>query len=266
MADKNNDEKSAARRVQSIELGAKLLTALAEEGELLMLKELAQVAGFAPAQAHAYLVSYRKIGLVEQDGSSGRYRLGRFALDLGITRMRNIDPVRLASNAALALSEQTGLNVALVVWGGFGPTVIQVQESGGHLNMTTRPGTVYSTTGTAAGRVFAAFMPEKIVKEAINKEKREGNDSRRVGHYRFMSSKELKQIREDGYAGVEDPPVPGITPFSAPVFDHRGQIVLAMTIIGHDHYLQNRADEEFIPALLKTTRSLSEELGYQDRN
>ncbi|MDD9733827.1 hypothetical protein PVW46_28315 [Mameliella sp. AT18] len=61
---------------------------MAEEIEPMMLKYLAQVAGFAPAQAHAYLVSYRKIGLIEQDEETGHYRLGRYALDLGVTRQR----------------------------------------------------------------------------------------------------------------------------------------------------------------------------------
>lgn len=259
-----NTEKPAARRVQSIELGAKLLSALAEENEPLMLKEIAQVAGFAPAQAHAYLVSYRKIGLVEQDPDTGRYRLGRFALDLGIIRMHNLDPVRLATEAARELSEKIGLSVALVAWGGFGPTVILVEESGSQLNMTTRPGTVYSITGTAAGRVFSAHLPDKIIKEAINKEKREGNDSRRIGEYRFMSAKEVKQVREEGYSSVDPAPVPGISAYSAPIFDHSGKMILAMTIIGQDHYIKNKAAEEFIPALLHTTHELSQELGYRE--
>lgn len=257
-----SEQKSDPRGVQSIEVGARLLVALSDEGEPMMLKDLAKVAGFAPAQAHAYLVSYRKIGLVEQDAETGRYFMGRFALDLGMTAMRTVDPMKLASETVASLSERTNLNVALVVWGSYGPTVVQLHESGGQLNMNTRPGTVYSMTGTASGLVFTAFLPEKTVKEAISREKREASGSSRVGEYRFAPRREIDQIREQGFSEIENPPVPGIHAYAAPVFDHTGQIVHAITIIGQDHYLLPRAQGEFIPALLTATRELSASLGY----
>jgi DNA-binding IclR family transcriptional regulator len=254
--------KSEGRGVQSIEMGSRLLSALVDEVEPMMLKDLAHVAGFAPAQAHAYLVSYRKTGLVEQDAETGRYRLGRFALDLGITAMRTMDPMQLAAEATQTLAENTGLHVALVVWGSFGPTVVQVQESGGQINMNTRPGTVYSMTGTASGRVFHAWMPDATVREAISREKREKAGSGRVGVHSFLSRKEIETIREQGWATVEAPPVPGVSAYAAPVFDHAGQLSMAMTIIGQDYFIEGKAEQVFIPALLEATNALSQELGY----
>ncbi|WP_238368784.1 IclR family transcriptional regulator [Mesobacterium pallidum] len=262
-ARKPRAQKSEGRGVQSIELGARLLFALCQEGEPMMLKDLAKLAGFAPAQAHAYLVSYRKIGLVEQDAASGRYRLGHHALDLGMAAMRTTDTMALAGEVVRNLSADTELNVATVVWGSFGPTVIQVEESGRQLNMNTRPGTVYSMTGTASGRVFSAFLADKIVKDAMAREKREAVGAGRVGRARFMSKSEIEEIRERGWATVEDAPVPGISAYAAPVFDHTEQIVMAITIIGQDHYLEPRAREVFVPALLEATARLSNELGYR---
>ena len=173
--------------------------ALVEEVEPMMLKDLAQVAGFAPAQAHAYLVSFRKTGLVEQDADTGRYRLGRFALDLGITSMRATDPMALAGDAITELSERTALHVALVVWGSFGPTVVSVKESGGQLNMNTRPGTVYSMAGTASGRIFTAFLPDAIVRDAIASEKRE-----RAGH---NAADDFRDHEGKGQRGGEGDPL-----------------------------------------------------------
>ncbi len=260
---KSKDQKSEGRGVQSIELGSRLLIALCQEQEPMMLKDLANVAGFAPAQAHAYLVSYKKIGLVEQSAETGRYYLGRTALDIGLAAMRTTDPMSLACETVNELSERTALNVAQVVWGSFGPTVIQVKESGSQLNMNTRPGTVYSMSGTASGLVFSAFLPEKIVKDAVSREKREATGSGRVGTTRFVSRREIEHIREVGYATVEMPPVPGIHAYAAPVFDHTGQVILAITIIGQDHYLEAHAQDKFIPALLEATNRLSIELGYR---
>lgn len=254
--------KSEGRGVQSIEMGSRLLGELANEVEPMMLKDLARLAGFAPAQAHAYLVSYRKTGLVEQDQETGRYRLGRFALDLGITAMRTLDPMQLAGEATRNLSDSTGLHVALVVWGSFGPTVVQVQESGSQINMNTRPGTVYSMTGTASGRVFCAWLQDSMVRDAINAEKREKAASGRIGTHRFISRKEIDLIRDQGWATVEKAPVPGVNAYAAPVFDHVGQLVMVMTIIGQDYYIEEKAETKFIPALLDASRALSQEFGY----
>ena len=260
---RTKEKKSDVRGVQSIELGSRLLEALCQEAEPMMLKDLAKISGFAPAQAHAYLVSYKKIGVVEQDAETGRYFLGPFAVQLGLTAMRTMDPMELAREAVSELSDRTALNVAIVVWGSFGPTVVQVEESGIHINMNTRPGTVYSMSGTASGLVFSAFLPEQEVKDAMAQEKREPAGSGRVGTSRVVGRREIEQIRDQGFATVESPPVPGVHAYSAPVFDHSGQIVLAITIIGQDHFIEPRADSEFIPALLETTRTLSFGLGFR---
>lgn len=227
----------------------------------MMLKDLARLAQIAPAQAHAYLVSYRKLGLVEQEGPSGRYRLGPFALELGITRMRTFDPLRIAGEAVIELSQNSGLNVALVVWGSFGPTVVQVQESGTQLNMNTRVGTVYSLTGTASGRVFLAFMPENLIKESLRQERKDDVMNAKVGKYEYVSKAEIEQIREQRYATVINPPVPGINAFSAPVMDHTGQMQFAITIIGLASVLTGGKESLPIRMLLTATERLSAQLG-----
>lgn len=260
--EKATASKSEGRGIQSIEIGARMLGVMVAEAEPLMLKDLARLAGVTPAQAHAYLSSFRKMGLVEQEAAAGRYRLGPFALELGISRMRTLDMFRIAREAVVALSQDTALNVAMVVWGTFGPTVIQVQESGSQLNMNTREGTVYSISGTASGRAFAAHLPDPLIKEAIRAERRDDATGIRVGKPRYLSRAELDEIREAGFATVEDPPVPGINAVSAPVFDHLGQMQLAITIIGVVSVLETTSENPYVQRLLATTEHLSHELGY----
>ena len=54
------------RGIQSIEVGGQLLRALVRSGEPMMLRDLAAAAGMPPAKAHPYLVSFARLGLVEQ--------------------------------------------------------------------------------------------------------------------------------------------------------------------------------------------------------
>lgn len=251
------------RGVRSVEAGVHLLEVLTEHAEPLMLRDLSRAAGMAPAQAHAYLTSLRKLGLVEQDPSTMLYRIGPGALDLGIVRMRTVDLIQLAQEAARELSRQTALSVALVVWGSYGPTVIHVNEGPDQIHINTRAGTVYSITGTASGRVFAAFLPTAMVRKAIREERNESDATGRVGNGLVPGEEELAAIRRQGYATVVPPPVPGVNALAAPVFDHVGQIQLAMTLIGAAAILDNSPSSRFLPLLLSAAEGVSRKLGFE---
>jgi DNA-binding IclR family transcriptional regulator len=251
------------RGVQSIEVGARLLNALVEGGEPMMLRDLARCAGLAPAQAHAYLLSFRKLQLVEQDRQAGLYSLGPFALQLGITRLRSFDPLKMARAIVVNLVPRTGLTAALSVWGSFGPTVILLQEGADQLHFDTRAGTVYSVSGTATGRTFAAFMPETLVRDTIKAELAEGRATRRVGRpVPFaMIKPELARIRAAGFGTMDQPPVPGVDAIAAPVLDRSGQMQMAITLIGPGAIIGDPKTSPFAVTLIEFTRSLAAEFG-----
>jgi DNA-binding IclR family transcriptional regulator len=260
-------ERLEGRGVQSIEVGALLLYALVEVAEPTMLRDLARKAGIAPAQAHAYLVSFRNSGLVEQEGQAGSYRLGSFSLQLAIARMRSFDPLRMAADAIVELATETGLTVALAVWGAFGPTVVHIREGVDQVHINTRPGTVYSVSGTATGRLFAAFLPDHLIRMTLKQERSDGR-ARRVGQTKTYSQlkSELNLIRSQNYATIDTPPIPGINAISAPVFDHVGQMLMAVTLIGPAESLDRSVKSPFIPILLRFTGSLSSKLGFDGRS
>ena len=254
------------RGVQSIEVGGRILQALADAEQPMMLKDLARRAGVLPAQAHAYLVSYRKQNLVEQDATAGRYRLGPFALELGIARLRSFDPIRMAGDLLPDLVAATGFTIALAIWGTHGPTVIQIREGVDQIYTNTRPGTVYALTRTATGRVFAAFLPDRVVRAALEAESVEGLKTRRVGNNEVLTPKSLRtviaQVRRAGYATIDPPPVPGVSGISAPVFDHLGQIQMAVTVIAPTVSADVSPDGPIVARLLAFTNRLSSLMGY----
>ena len=82
-----------SRGIQSVEVGGQLLKALARSGRRMALKDLARDADMTPAKAHPYLVSFGKLGLIEQDPVSGHYGLGQLAVQLGLISLQQVDPV-----------------------------------------------------------------------------------------------------------------------------------------------------------------------------
>jgi IclR helix-turn-helix domain len=111
----------AGRGVQSITVGGRLLDGLVRAEGPLMLRELAERAGLTAGQAHAYLVSFRALGLVEQDPATGLYRLGPYALTLGLARLRRHDPLAVIWEAVPAFADAVQLMVTMSIWTDAGP-------------------------------------------------------------------------------------------------------------------------------------------------
>lgn len=252
------------RGVQSIEVGARVLEAMADAEGAIMLRDIARKAGVAPAQAHAYLVSYRKCNLVEQDEKSGRYRLGPLALQLGLARLRSFDPLKAASEAAARFAADTGLSVALAVWGSYGPTVVQMHEGSDQIHIATRPGTVYSVTGTATGRIFCAHLGTDVVSAALKLQHSERRQSRFVGSITDLRSiqDEIDAVRTLGYATIASNPVPGISAMSAPIFESGGQLTGAITVIGPASTLDLEPGTSLVRAVVVLAHSISARAGY----
>jgi DNA-binding IclR family transcriptional regulator len=255
----------ARRGIQSVEVGGRLLHALAHHGLPMALKDLAAGAGMTPAKAHPYLVSFGHIGLVEQERDSGRYALGPLALQMGLISLQQADPVRIAALVLPGLAVRTGQTVALVVWGSRGPTVVLREASPAAVHVDMRHGTVFSIAGTASGRLFAANLPADVVRPVYEAERRAALAARADGAAWpawTQLQRELDDVRRHGLGRAEGAVVAGVSALSAPVFDPRGAMVLAITAIGPSAAFDTRWSGAVAATLRAASRSVSERLGH----
>jgi len=240
------------RGIQSIEVGGALLRALAHHGRPLALKDLAAEAGMAPAKAHPYLVSFGKLGLIEQDAASGRYGLGPLAMQLGLISLQALNPLALATPVIERLAATCAHTVAIGVWGDRGATIVRVAEAPTPVHVSMRHGTVMSLTRTASGRLFAAWLPQAQTRTLLKREK-PGPGFAAV----------LDAVRREGYAHVEDVLLPGISALAAPVFDGSGALVLSLTAIGPTPVFDGRPGGELALSVVGAAKELSARLGFR---
>lgn len=250
----------APRGIQSVEVGGQLLIALAHQGRPLPLKDLARLAGMPPAKAHPYLVSFIKLGLVEQDAGSGHYGLGPLALQLGLISLQQYDPVRLATPRIEELAALLGHTVAIAVWGNRGPTIVRVAEAPTPVHISMRHGTVMSLRGTASGRLFAAHLPRSAVLEALALEAAQSPGAAAQPDADFEAM--LGQVRGLGLASSLDGAVSGVSAMAAPVFDDQGRMVLGLTAIGPSGNFDLSLEGALARALRRTGAELSRQLGW----
>ena len=252
--------------IQSIEIGAQLLRALAANGRSMKLIDLAKKSGMPAAKAHRYLVSFIRMGLVEQDTNTGRYDLGEFSLELGLASLSRIDAVRLADPVLEDLCEEIGETVALSVWGNHGATCVRLIEAGGPVTVTLRTGVVMPLTTSATGLAYAAFFQSPYLKKWIAVELRAIADSENTTTTSVMRELEalLKEIRTHGIARASGSLTPGINGFCAPVFDHTGRMVAGITSLGTTGHFDMGWDSQLALSIKDAAAKLSKRLGYAE--
>lgn len=250
---------SEPRGIQSVEVGGRILTSLVEVCAPMALKDLSLAAGLTPGQCHAYLNSYRQIGLVEQDEQSGLYRLGPFALRLALGRVNNVPILKSVSQAVDRLARELGFMALMLVWGPQGPTVIQVCEGVDTFTLNIRTGTLFSVTGTASGYVFAAFDTSDKVRNLINEEFAGRQASAAIGDAPAQAefARIVAQTRENFHAVIAGRPVPEINAISAPVLDASSQLVAVMTLVGRPGELPIHPKGGVVEKLIETAKQLS---------
>lgn len=218
--------KSAGRGIQSVEVGNRLLLVLMRSGSPMMLRDLAGEAEIGAAQAHAYLTSFRRAELVEQEPTSGRYILGPATNRLASARMATFDPMSKINARAPDFAHSLGVMLALLVWGPVAPTVYRVHDSSQVVNTNLRPGTTFTIRNSAAGRIFGAFDTSPAVAERLAFELASVTGDE-WGEYESA----ISQIRQLGYAIMIESPVPGLSSIAAPVL-RNGECILVAMIIG----------------------------------
>ncbi|MFW7341606.1 IclR family transcriptional regulator [Pollutimonas sp. H1-120] len=254
------------RSIQSVETGFPLLAALVDAGVPLTLRDLASRAGMTSAKAHPYLVSFTRVGLVQQDASTGQYELGPFALQMGLVSLQRLDPVRVALPHANQLAGKIGHTLAIAALGSHGPTMIHISQASYPVHVNMRNGTVMSMLHTATGHVFAAWLPPKIAQHYIEREI--GDKAVVTSISPLLPSPDalqalLADVRRAGIARALGNPLPGIDALSVPVFDHSGNISLALTSLGPSSLFDASEDGPIAQALRQCAADISRQLGYR---
>jgi DNA-binding IclR family transcriptional regulator len=254
------------RGIQSVELGCRILSALARAGGGMGLTSLAKASAMSPSKARRYLISFTRAGFVEQDGATGAYDLGWFALQLGLAAQARSDVLRVSRAMLGELRAALDETVALVMWVGGRPTVVHIEENDRSIIRLVAPvGGPLELLTTAGGLIFAAFLPEKVSAPLVAQELRDV--ARHPAGAKVLRSREaaervLSEIRRRGIARAYPVISTTICTLAAPVFDAQGAVAAALVAIGYRSNFDTRLDGAVAAAIKFAALQLSRRLGH----
>ena len=252
----------ARRRIQSIEVGFRVIRALESAHGDLPLTRIAAQSQMSVSKAYVYMSSFLHEGLARQDPVTGHYGLGPFAAQLGVAAIRNMDVVSVARADVDQLREETRCAASLAVWSNRGPTILLKADGEGQGSMTMRVGHVLSPLSSASGLVFQAWLPEAELRLVLTVEKKLAKNGNGAHSGAAMQRERVAKVRALGYSTSESGPHAGFAAVSAPVFDYSGAIVAALAVLGPVGLVGGVNKRRVLAALLEGAANISARLGH----
>jgi DNA-binding IclR family transcriptional regulator len=241
---------------QAVDRALAILQWFDERTPELTAAEVAERLGVHRSTAARLLAALERQGLVELDAVTGRYRLGLRIVSLA-GLVLNRFPVRgLARDVLRELRDETEETAYLGLLDGREIVYID-QASSPHVAVNVDwVGARQRLTEGATGFLLLAFQPPGVIAELVRAAA--GQDGPPV-----PSELELAAIRRNGYLVRTKPGPEGSVGVAAPVRDHRGLTIAALTVSGPPHRVEDRAETVILPAVVRAAARVSERLGYR---
>lgn len=249
------------RRVQSIEVGFRVVRALQAADEPMALRDIAKATGMPPSKVHLYLASFLREGLVAQDPETGYYGLGDFAVDLGLSAIRQLSVVDAAKPEMNALTTRTGCATYLSLFTERGPVIVAKADGNRQGAFSVRLGFVLPVTSSATGLAFLAFMPKTRTKSIIKSESARFAEQRGGKGDRPSLERRIATIQNLGYAASAGLINANFAAVAAPIYDYSGEPAAVLTLLGPDKYLVDERLERNTQAVMQAAARVSAKLG-----
>lgn len=247
---------SGPRGIQSIELGYRVLTAIQQGPEPVALRTIATRTGMSPSAVHNYLASFVRTGMVSSD-TRGQYRLGPSLAALGLAAARQVDHFELIRAKAVALSDSTGLGVAVVIWSAQGPVIVFNRPDPRNQVFELRNGPV-SFLATGGGHVFASWLPREATLPIAM---RELGERASPAECERLLDKIRADVQSAGYANVMLDALPGYGALSVPIWNAQDALAYALTITAPVELMDRSPGGPHLTQLLEAGRELCRLLG-----
>jgi len=254
------EETDGKHGVQSLEIGMNIVRTMVTGQRSMMLKDIALAADMPASKVHRYLVSLIRSGVVEQDLQTSRYSLGPFALNMGLVALDRLDRVRLGLAAISELRDAINETIALAVWSETGPVIVRWERPRRAITVNVVTGTSLKLLTSAAGRVFAAWLPKTVMDPLISSELK----TKAIPDLKTKADVEamLSKVRSDGVAPISSNYMfSGVEAVSAPVFNFKNEITMALSVVGVTGMIDINQNSAVITELKRAAQQLSERLG-----
>ncbi len=249
--------------ILSVLRAARLLELIGDLGEG-GVSDLARRLGWTKSTVHRFASTLTRIGYLEQDAKTGRYRLGLRLFELGNSAIRARELRHQAVPILEALMQATQETVHLAVLDEARMEVVYVHkvEPPQAIRLYTEIGAHHPAYCAATGKAILAFLPEARRARLLQGATLRPATPRTIVDPDVLVT-HLAEIRQRGYAVDDEEYREGVRGVAAPVFDHTGQVVAAVNVGGPASRLTPERITMLAPLVQQAASEIASNLGYR---
>lgn len=257
----NGSSEAAGGGVQSVDRAVSVLEILARLGEA-GVTDLATDIGVHKSTVSRLLSALEEHELVEQAYERGKYRLGFGILRLANAVSGQLDITQQGREICERLAVEVGETVNIAVLRSH--YAVNVDQARGPTSVGSHNwvGELTPLHATSSGKILVAFMSAEARQELLAE----------AGLHRYTEhtitkpddlERQLESVARDGYViSIEELEL-GLTAVAAPIRDHTGTVIAALSVSGPVYRLTAERAREIAPVVVAAADSIAERMGFQ---
>ena len=232
--------------------------ALAEQP--LSAAEVAKLCDLSRPTAYRLIRTLTTRGYVTEDDDT-HYRLGTQTLSLSQNVLESLDLPELAQSYLRQLSDITNETAYLSILDNDEILYIGKAESSQSVRTNTKIGSRNRLHCTFMGKAILAFLPESNQRELIERMELIRNTSTTITNKDALIE-EIETIRTQKYSIDNEESEEGVRCLGAPIFDHNGNVLAAISVSGPAYRLSVSRLSALSSLVIDTAITISNRLGY----
>lgn len=255
--------KQKISNINSLEKALKLLLLFTEGQPQWGVREMSAHVGFSPATVQRLLKTLKAYDFVRQSAASRRYRLGNIYFRFFHALQSSYSIIQAALPVMTRLSAATRETVHLNILEGLERVTIETIESALPLKAGMPIGSRAPLYAGASAKCLLAFSAAPFRNRYVGEVHLQPFTARTI-RSRNTLLKALALIREKGYAKSLGERNPGLGSLSAPIFNHDGCIMAAISLaVPEIRFKAVKRQERYLTALMKAAAEISTMAGYK---
>lgn len=247
----------------SIEKAIHVLLAFDQRHPNWGVRRLSEHLGFSAATVQRILKTFKDYHLVDQNPVTRQYRLGAAFYHFIQTLQQSYPITRVAPEFMRHLSRKTGETVHLNVIEGENRVCIDSVEANHPLKASMPVGSRSPLYAGASSKCLLAFSDPVFRESYLEKTTLSPVTANTIVEVEKLRV-ELARIRRNGYAESLAERNPGLGSLSAPIFNHQGSVLAALSLaIPEIRYRDLSHRKLCLEEILATARRISRSMGFR---
>ncbi|CAN5889705.1 IclR family transcriptional regulator [soil metagenome] len=245
--------------VEAVKVAVRILDELALAQRAMGVTELADALGETKPRVHRHLSTLREVGIVEQDQSTDRYRLGWRVFQLGEAAGTQFDLRTRAEPYLVRVRDELKETAVLAVPINGRPMVIAtVDNIHGRITISVKPGNRPVPHCSALGRLTMAFVSPALQDEMLTPPLAAETPESMTSPAKIR--KRLALISEQFYDLSDGEVMTGINTVAVPIFRDGDVLAGALSIVGSIQNIPNPPLRRQVDLLHECAADLSMQL------